>query len=88
MGMNWEVARKRDLVRERGSEDYRGTPGLGKKPRNKKRRSQRFKNIRNQWTTTCKECKGVLPAGKLVKYYYEEKKVTHATCKLTLDAKE
>lgn len=87
MGMNWESANKRQLVRERGSEDYRATPGMGgkkkKKPENKK-----FKNIRSLFDSKCVVCDGQIKKGEMIKYFYDKKIATHSKCKLkTKDSK-
>lgn len=54
-----------------------------KKP--KKRRTQRFKNMKSIYGGVCAECVTPITKGSLIKYYYEEKKATHSKCKLTFD---
>lgn len=80
--MNWSTANKRDLVRERGSEDVRATPGMGKNKK-KKPDTKKFRNMRAAFASTCTSCNKQIPKGTMIKHYYELKVATHAACKIT-----
>lgn len=81
--LNWEKANKQQVVNERGGINHITPKASVKKKKDRKRRSQRFMNIKCKFTNPCNSCGKMMMKGSMVKYYYDEKKATHQACKLS-----